>query len=1574
MANRPAVRRLGILLLAAASVLRMAPSTHASAPMDVDTLATDQAALTNAGSSTVAGGVDVLGGHRGLALARRSGTGTVTVGVSGGVLTFSSASSPATRGEAVASWDGDSDPLTLSPNGLGGIDLTSAGDAFRLRLLQATAGTELTLAVYTSSENASAFGLVVPAIAASTDIDVPFSSFVSLSGAGATFTSVGAVTLTIRGTGSSVALDPIRVVSSTPALTASLTDGVTSAAPGDTLSYAATISNTGSGAATAVTLNNPLDTATTLVPGSVEVSPVAFDDQYAGATVGNPFSVAAPGVLTNDVDGNSDPLAVVPTGARATSQGGTATVNGDGSFEYTPPAAFRGLDTFPYQADDGHGIPGPGTVTVQVDCGAIGVSPTSLLAGTRDSAYGPASFSATGATGATTWTETGALPAGMNFSTAGVLDGTPTQDGSFPLTFTATDSLGCSGSQAITLAVNSAPTITSLNAATFTVGTSGSFTVTTTGVPTPSIARGGVALPSGVSFTDNGDGTGTLSGTPDPGTGGTYAITFTASNVAGSSPVQTFTLTVRQTPAITTGNTTTFTVGTSGSFTVTTTGFPAPSIARGGVALPANLSFVDNADGTGTLSGTPAAGTGGTYAITFQATNVAGSSPAQSFTLTVNEAPTVTSANNATFAPGKTGQTFTVDTTGSPRNPGMTITRTGTLPSGVTFTDNGNGTATVAGTPTAGTQAASPYSWVVTAGNGVSPDATQNPFTFNVVCPVITVSGTIPPLTFNTAMATATFSQTGGNGAIAWSATGLPTPLVIGAANAQVTGTPTVTGTFSVDVTATDAGGCTGTKNVTVAVAPVASNDTYSGGVDNTQYVVTGGATSTPGTPSVQVTSRLIANDLPSGNVAATAGTFATSRGGSVDIQTDGTFIYTPKAFTTAPATTVDTFTYTVVSNTGGGTPVASAPGTVTIGLSGRVWYVDNSKGTNGNGQSQSPFNTLVSAAGPASTANDVIYVYAGTGTTSGQNAGIALLAGQSLIGQGAALVVNGNALLGAGTKPQIGNASGSVVTLASGNTVSGLQLSGVTATALLGTTSVGTLTLSDLAIGNTSGAGIALTGGGTVTATGVNTIATTSGTALNVSNTAIGSGHLTFRSISSTSASGSGVVLASTGNAGSLVVTGTGSAASGGTITGATVHGISLTGTLKPQLAWMSIQNVGHNGIDGQSVTDFTLSNTTINNVGTAAAGQYEESSIAFNDGGSFTSSSLSGTVSITNNTLTNARRHGIDIENGSGTIANLTITGNTLTSSTSAAVSLGTAILVMPQGSAGTTAHLTTGTISNNTITGFPSSEGIAVLGGSGNGSNLAAATLGANGTPITISGNSISGGAGAARMGSNAIRVSFNGQVGVGNFMITGNGTVGSPITNIQGQGISVFMGGSVTGTTTVTNNVIVANQTLGAGTQGMAVQVDDGPAGSGTSAADYNFVITGNNVSAYEGSGIRAIARASNGKMDVTIQNNTVGTPILANRNGIRVDSGSAAGDVNVCLLISGNASAGSGVNQGIGLRKQGINATVNDFGIVNLSPSPTTAANAAARVASDNPAGSGVDVLSGDNFVSCTPTP
>src|SRR4030095_7273146 len=310
-----------------------------------------------------------------------------------------------------------------------------------------------------------------------------------------------------------------------------------------------------------------------------------------------------------------------------------------------------------------------------------------------------------------------------------------------------------------------------------------------------------------------------------------------------------------------------------------------------------------------------------------------------------------------------------------------------------------------------------------------------------------------------------------------------------------------------------------------------------------------------------------------------------------------------------------------------------------------------------------------------------------------------------------------------------------------------------------------------------------------------------------------------------------------------------------------------------------------------------------------------------------------------------------------------------------------LGTAILILQQGSAATASHLTTGTISNNTINNFPSAEGIAVLGGIGSATNNTPTTLGANGTPIAITSNTVNGG--ATRVGSNAIRVSFNGKFGVSNFNISCNGSTNAgagcsasgPLTNFQGLGISVFMGGTVTGTTTVNNNVMVSNQTIGAGSSGIAVQADDGPDGLGTADPDVNVTINNNSVSANEGTGIRAIARASNrAKLDVTIQNNTVAAPTMLNRRGIRIYSGMAAGDTSLCLLMTGNVSDGSGINQGIGIRKQGTNSAVNVFGITGLVPSPTSAANDAAHVRGDTPAGNNVDVLSGDNFVSCVVTP
>src|ERR1019366_5882309 len=59
-------------------------------------------------------------------------------------------------------------------------------------------------------------------------------------------------------------------------------------------------------------------------------------------------------------------------------------------------------------------------------------------------------------------------------------------------------------------------------------------------------------------------------------------------------------------PKITSPNAATFNLGERSAFTVTTTGDPTPSITETAI-LPDGLGFVDNGDGTATLSGTPAA-------------------------------------------------------------------------------------------------------------------------------------------------------------------------------------------------------------------------------------------------------------------------------------------------------------------------------------------------------------------------------------------------------------------------------------------------------------------------------------------------------------------------------------------------------------------------------------------------------------------------------------------------------------------------------------------------------------------------------------------------------------------------------------------------------------------------------------------------------------------------------------------------------------------------------------------------------------------------------------------------------
>ncbi len=78
------------------------------------------------------------------------------------------------------------------------------------------------------------------------------------------------------------------------------------------------------------------------------------------------LEIAAPGVLTNDVDANGDPLMAV---LDITPTHGLITLNSDGSFVYTPTQNYFGPDSFEYYATDG--ISNSNTVEVEIVVTAV---------------------------------------------------------------------------------------------------------------------------------------------------------------------------------------------------------------------------------------------------------------------------------------------------------------------------------------------------------------------------------------------------------------------------------------------------------------------------------------------------------------------------------------------------------------------------------------------------------------------------------------------------------------------------------------------------------------------------------------------------------------------------------------------------------------------------------------------------------------------------------------------------------------------------------------------------------------------------------------------------------------------------------------------------------------------------------------------------------------------------------------------------------------------------------------------------------------------------------------------------
>jgi len=417
------------------------------------------------------------------------------------------------------------------------------------------------------------------------------------------------------------------------------------------------------------------------------------------------------------------------------------------------------------------------------------------------------------------WSATG-LPAGMTINTTtGVISGTPTTDGVYPIVVQVTDVNNLSDTETLTVTVTTKPVITTPTPLTRAVQG-----VAITAIPqtktqgTASIPAAGAwaitsgALPAGLSFNpDSGEITGTAT------VSGTFPFTVQLTDAAGEIATKAESITVIAPPTVTTSPlsrkfyagtlnsiTSTATIGTGA---ITPTGWSATSLPPG---MTINAS-------TGLISGTPT--TNGTYVVTERVTDVNGLWDEEILTITIVTKPVITTPTPLPFAIMNQPitaipQTHTVGSAAIPATGAWSIVG-GALPAGLSMNpDNGE----ITGTPT--TPGAYTFTVQLVASDGEIATKVE---TMSVGAPpVITTTpltqkyynGTAVTLPNTATKGTANLMTTAG----AWAATGLPTGLTINTATGVISGTPTVDGVFTVNLTVNDVSGLNDTEAMTITV------------------------------------------------------------------------------------------------------------------------------------------------------------------------------------------------------------------------------------------------------------------------------------------------------------------------------------------------------------------------------------------------------------------------------------------------------------------------------------------------------------------------------------------------------------------------------------------------------------------------------------------------------------------------------------------------------------------------------------------------------------------------------------
>jgi hypothetical protein len=381
-------------------------------------------------------------------------------------------------------------------------------------------------------------------------------------------------------------------------------------------------------------------------------------------------------------------------------------------------------------------------------------------------------------------------------------------------------------------------------------------------------------------------------------------------------------------------------------------------------------------------------------------------------------------------------------------------------------------------------------------------------------------------------------------------------------------------------------------------------------------------------------------------------------------------------------------------------------------------------------------------------------------------------------------------------------------------------------------------------------------TGGGTVAVTGgANSLAATNAAGLVVTNTTIHGDGLTFRSIASSSSPTSGIALTNTG-AGRLNVTGTGAAASGGTIQSATGAGVALsTVPGGASLTSVRVMNGSGDGLQGTTVGGLVLESSSVTGNGNAVG----EHGLDF--------TALTGTVNLTSDTVTGNFDRNVSVINDSGTIT-MTVSGGSYGDTNDVSGSDSIAV----EGTGGGTIDLT---VANAT---FADSQDDHIQV-----STDASTTVREN---VTISNNTMSnpigeqGGGITLDPGGNAVMKAF---------------VLNNTIQGARTEAITVSTPGSRLSPQPVAIDATITGNTIGA--QGLASSGASAGNGIGVRSrgnAVVRTLVENNTITQYANlAGLNLLVNDGNGTLDATVRNNTITTPVAPDgRNAILAVAGSS----------------------------------------------------------------------------------